>query len=63
MQAINCSYAKVAVRAFTNKHSLRNKRLPKNGIEKVVQDFNHQFNGYSNFEVDMTTAKKRFPVV
>ena len=61
--SVDCAYTRVAVRALTKKRSMKNGKLHTETYTKVFDDFNKQFKGHTNFELDAVTARKRFPVV
>lgn len=61
--SVDCAYTRVAVRVLTKKHSMKNGKLQTETHTMVFDDFNKQFKGHTNFELEFATARKRFPVV
>lgn len=53
--SINCNFARVVL---TLKHTVLFKKVP---LKNVHKDFQQQFIGYDKLDIDLSTAKKRFP--
>ena len=65
--AINCSYARVALREFTQRHQStygKQRKLPKgiNGVvPRVVGDYNEHFQNYPNLQLPYSVVVKHLP--
>ena len=57
-QAINCNFARAAVRALTQKHRKSNKHVP--DIDNVLKDFNEHFTKTTSLQTTSEIAQKRF---
>lgn len=62
-EVINCNYARVAVRHFSNKHLPSSRRFPKGSIPKILADYNHHFAGNENLKGTYSLASRKFPTI
>ena len=61
--AINCNFARVAIRVLTKEHGLPKQKVTSDTISKIHHEFSQQFDGNEGFAIDLPSAKKRFPAV
>ena len=62
--AINCAYARVALREFHQRHQIHfgnSRALERGSKKKIVEDYNEHFKSFPNLLLPYTVAVKKLP--
>ena len=61
--AVQCNFARCAVRHIVSAHFTNNHKLPKGALPQIVREYNSHFANEINLQMKYSTASKHFMTV